>query len=247
MFSGVEQPKRGRGRPPKPKAPAAESIPLVKPRLLLSDDEDDDYQPNWAATGVGFSQVVRHIGAEAHLHKEEPTNEKSGDNCHQPLGKIPDSRASFASDVSLDMALLDVPLHEEKERTQSALRADSPSLCDLDSVQQPATYSSAEDGADEDDSDEENAPLEVDEGEESAVEEEAITASSVDGDDEGSFAALNTTAEEEACDDVDGQKSAAVEHIDVKLKVLRKRKEIASVELQLLEKKARLYELKNAN
>lgn len=70
MFSGVEQPKRGRGRPPKPKAPAAESIPLVKPRLLLSDDEDDDYQPNWAATGVGFSQVVRHIGAEAHLHKE---------------------------------------------------------------------------------------------------------------------------------------------------------------------------------
>lgn len=68
MFNGIEQPKRGRGRPPKSKAPAAE-IPLVKPPLLLSDDEDDDYQPNWAATGVGFSQVVRHIGDEANQHK----------------------------------------------------------------------------------------------------------------------------------------------------------------------------------
>lgn len=73
---------------------------------------------------------------------------------------------------------------------------------------------------------------------------EAIPATSVDGDDEGSLAALNTTVEEEEnpteCDDADGQKSAAVEHIDVKLKVLCKRKEIASVELKLLEKKVRI-------
>jgi hypothetical protein len=70
MFNGVEQPKRGRGRPPKSKAPAAVDSPPVLSRFLLSedDDEDDDYQPNWAATGAGFSQVVQHIGAEESSH-----------------------------------------------------------------------------------------------------------------------------------------------------------------------------------